>query len=182
MILNMFLTFFKIGAFTFGGGYVMISIIMEEVVEKKNWLSNEEFMDALAIAQASPGSMAANISIFVGYKLKGARGAIACLLGAVLPAFLTILLVATFFYKVRDNVILERMFLGIRPAVVGLILSAVYRLMKSARFGYAQILVSIATVFVVVFLKVSPLWAILAGTVGSVVINKIKRNHELNKQ
>lgn len=87
MILNMFLTFFKIGAFTFGGGYVMISIIMEEVVEKKNWLSNEEFMDALAIAQASPGSMAANISIFVGYKLKGARGAIACLLGAVLPAF-----------------------------------------------------------------------------------------------
>lgn len=179
MIFHMFLTFLKIGAFTFGGGYVMIAIIVEEIVEKKKWISNEEMMDGLAIAQASPGSMAVNSSIFIGYKLKGIRGAIVCLLGTVLPAFLIILLIASFFYKVRDNIILNKMLLGIRPAVVGLILSAVYRLMKKANFRYGALSVSLVTVILVVLLKVSPIWVIIGGALGSVVINKVRRNREI---
>jgi len=178
MIFNMFITFFKIGIFTFGGGYVMVAIIVDEVVDKKKWLTNDEMMDALAIAQATPGSMAVNTSIFIGYKLKGLRGAIVCLLGTVLPAFFIILIVATFFYRVRDNLILIKIFQGVRPAVVGLILSAVYKLMKKANFGYKALLVSIATVVVVVLLKVNPIWTIIGGAGGSVIINKIRRDKE----
>lgn len=174
MILDMFLTFFKIGMFTFGGGYAMIPIIVKEIVEKKNWISNEEFMDAIAIAQASPGSMAVNASIYVGYKLKGIKGAIACLLGTVLPSFFIILIIATFFYKFRDNRIMDKVFLGIRPAIVALIVSAVYQLVKKAGLGYDKLLVSLATVIIIIFLGTSPIWLILAGGVGSVVVNKVK--------
>ena len=176
MILDMFLTFFKIGAFTFGGGYAMIPIIVKEVVEKKNWITNEEFMDAIAIAQASPGSMAVNSSIYVGYKLKGLKGAIACLLGTVIPSFLIILLIATFFYRFRNNEILDKVFLGIRPAIVALILSAVYQLIKNAGLGYDKLLVALATTLIIVFLGVSPIWLILIGAVGSVFINKFGKN------
>ena len=97
----------------------------------------------------------------------------------MLPAFFIILIVATFFYRVRDNLILIKIFQGVRPAVVGLILSAVYKLMKKANFGYKALLVSIATVVVVVLLKVNPIWTIIGGAGGSVVINKIRRDKEI---
>ncbi len=128
MLFDMFKTFFKVGAFTIGGGYAMIPIIQKEIVDNKRWVEEDEFLDTIAIAQGSPGPIAVNVSIFVGYKLKGFKGALACALGTVLPSFLIILLIATVFFQFRNNPIIEKVFLGIRPAVVALIASAVYKI------------------------------------------------------
>ena len=103
MLLEMFLTFFKIGAFTFGGGYAMIPIIQDEISVKRDWMKEEEFLDALAMAQGSPGAIAVNTSIYVGYKLKGVRGAIVATLGTVLPSFLIMLIIARFFFQFRNK-------------------------------------------------------------------------------
>lgn len=116
MLLKMFLTFFKIGAFTFGGGYAMIPIIQEEIVNKRKWIDENEFLDAIAVAQGSPGPVAVNTSIYVGYRVGGLAGALMCLLGTILPSFFIILVVAKFFYQYRNNPILDKVFLGIRPA------------------------------------------------------------------
>lgn len=174
MLFKMFLTFFKIGAFTFGGGYAMIPIIQEEVAVKRGWIEEEEFIDAIALAQGSPGAVAVNTSIYVGYKVKGVPGAIVATLGTVLPSFIIILIIAKFFYQFRNNEIVDKVFLGIRPAIVALILAAVYKLMKSAKFGYKKIIISAITTAIIVFLGVSPVYLILAGAIGSIIINKTK--------
>lgn len=174
MLWNMFLTFFKIGAFTFGGGFAMIPIIEEEIVEKRKWMEDYEFLDAIALAQASPGPIAVNTSIYCGYKLKGRLGAFVCTLGTVLPSFITILIIASVFYEFRSNPIVDQVFFGIRPAVVALILSAVYKMLKKVKFGYNKLLVSLATLLIMVFTQISPIWIVLAGALGSVTYNKFK--------
>ena len=112
-----FKTFFKIGIFTLGGGYAMIPLIEEEVVNKKQWVSKDEMLDLIAIAQSCPGVFAINIATFIGYKLKKERGAIATTIGTALPSFLIILLIAMFFHQFEDNRIVAAIFKGIRPAV-----------------------------------------------------------------
>jgi len=170
----MFITFFKIGAFTFGGGYAMIPIIQEELVDKKKWIDDDEFMDAIAVAQGSPGPVAVNTSIYVGYKIKGLPGAISATLGTVLPSLLIILAIAMFFYQYRENAIIDKVFLGIRPAVVALILSAVYKMMKKSKFGYKRLLISLGTVLIIVFFSISPIYLIIAAGIGGIVYNKVK--------
>ena len=98
-----FTTFFKIGAFTLGGGYAMIPIIEREVVERHKWVDKEEFLDLIAISQSCPGVFAVNMSIFIGYKLRQMRGAVCATLGTALPSFLIILLIAMFFVRFQDN-------------------------------------------------------------------------------
>jgi chromate transporter len=170
----MFLTFFKIGAFTFGGGYAMIPIIQEEIVEKKKWIDDNEFMDAIALAQASPGPVAVNTSVYCGYKLKGFKGAIACTMGTVLPSFITILIIAIFFFQFRANAIIDQIFMGIRPAVVALIASAVYKMWKKAQYGYDKFAIALGTLLIIVFMDISPIWLVIAGGLGSVIINKLR--------
>ena len=177
MLLNMFITFFKIGAFTFGGGYAMIPIIQEEVVSKKKWIDDSEFMDALAVAQGSPGPVAVNTSIYVGYRIAGLPGALTAVLGTILPSFLIILLIAMFFYQFRDYAIIDKIFLGIRPAIVALILSAVYKLMRKTKFGYKRLLISLAALLAIVFLDISPIYLVIAGGVGAVIYNKVNSEY-----
>ncbi len=174
MLWKMFITFFKIGAFTFGGGYAMIPIIQEEVVEKKKWIDDEDFLDAIALAQASPGPVAVNTSVYCGHRLKGWPGALVCTLGTALPSFITILVIAMVFYQFRSNAIIDKIFFGIRPAVVALILSAVYKMLKKSNFGYAKVAVSIAALLIMVYTDISPIWIVIAGALGSIVVNKIK--------
>lgn len=164
----MFLTFFKIGAFTIGGGYAMIPIIQQEIVEKKKWIEEEEFLDIIAISQGSPGPIAINASIFVGYRLKGLKGAITCMLGTALPSFLIILLIAMMFFQYRNNPIVEKVFLGIRPAVVALIASAVYKMYKSSQIKGVRVLIAIASMLVIVFTNISPVYLILVGGIGAI--------------
>ena len=107
---EMFFTFMRIGLFTIGGGYAMIPLIEEQVVRRKQWLTAEELIDLIAVAQSCPGIFAVNISIFVGYRRQGIRGAFLCALGAVLPSFLIILAIALVFHQFRDNWVVERIF------------------------------------------------------------------------
>ncbi|MCR4852567.1 MAG: chromate transporter, partial [Prevotella sp.] len=114
---DLFRTFFKIGAVTFGGGYAMIPIIETEVVDKHQWITKEELLDLIAIAQSCPGVFAVNISTFIGYKLKKSKGAWCASVATALPSFIIILLIAMFFHSFEDNRVVAAMFKGIRPAV-----------------------------------------------------------------
>lgn len=164
-----FLTFFKIGMFTLGGGYAMIPIIEKEVVDKHSWLTKEEMLDLIAIAQSCPGVFAINISIFVGYKLQKVRGAIASAFGTALPSFLIILAIAMFFHQFEDNKVIAAMFRGIRPAVVALIAVPTFNLGKSARLNRYTVWIPIVSALVIWLLGVSPIWVIIVAGVGGYV-------------
>lgn len=135
---DLFFTFMKIGAFTFGGGWAMISIIQREVVEKHRWIENEEFLDLLALAQSLPGILAVNISVSVGDKLRGFKGSLAASVGTIMPCFLIILTIAIFLTPdlITGNPTLAAIFKGIRPAVVALIVAPVITSAKSAKIGW----------------------------------------------
>ena len=118
---KIFMVFAKIGSFTIGGGYAMIPLIREELV-KRGWVSDEELPESIALAQSAPGVLAVNMSIFAGYKMRGFKGSVAATLGSSLPSFLIILLIAMLFTGYQDNPVVVRIFKGIRPVVVSLIL------------------------------------------------------------
>lgn len=160
---ELFLVFFKIGAFTFGGGYAMIPLIRNEVVEKKKWLDDNEFMDMLAIAQSIPGPIALNTALFVGNKRLGFRGSLFTAAGIILPSFITILLIAILFSQFRENPIVESIFMGIRPAVVALIAAPLLGLGRSAGVNLKNIWIPIVVALLVWLLKVSPIYIILVA-------------------
>lgn len=130
MIYNLFLTFFKIGLFTFGGGYAMIASIREEVVQKREWLSDDELMSIITVAESTPGPIAINLATYVGYKKRGFLGAISATLGVVIPSFLIILLISQFLDSFMENKYVAYAFVGIKCAVSVLILRAGANLMK----------------------------------------------------
>ena len=169
-----FKTFFHIGIFTLGGGYAMIPLIEEEVVNKKQWVSKEEFLDLIAIAQSCPGVFAINISIFIGYKLRKVRGALATSLGTALPSFLIILLIAMFFHRFEDNPVVAAIFRGIRPAVVALIAVPTFNLAKRAQLNKWTVWIPIASALAIWLLGVSPIWIIVAAGIGGYAYGKLK--------
>ena len=168
-----FKTFFKIGIFTLGGGYAMIPLIEEEVVNKKQWVSKEEMLDLIAIAQSCPGVFAINIAIFIGYKLNKVRGAIATSLGTALPSFLIILIIAMFFHQFEDNKVVAAMFRGIRPAVVALIAVPTFNLGKRAQLNKFTIWIPIISALVIWLLGVSPIWIIILAGLGGYIYGRV---------
>ena len=167
MLAEIFSTFFKIGCFTIGGGYAMIPIIQREVVESKEWISEEEFLDALAITNSLPGPLAINCATYVGYKQAGIIGSFIAVSATALPSFFIILAIATFFTSLRDNQIVQSVFNGIRPAVVALILFAVIRLAKSIGLTRLNIAISLGTLIAIIFLNIHPLFTIIiSGLIG----------------
>ena len=164
-----FITFFKIGMFTLGGGYAMIPIIEAEVVDKYKWVSKEEFLDLIAIAQSCPGVFAINISIFIGYKLRRVKGAVVTALGTALPSFLIILLIAMFFHRFQDNPVVASIFKGIRPAVVALIAVPTFNLAKSANISWATCWIPITSALAIWLMGVSPIYIILLAGIGGYV-------------
>lgn len=172
-LISMFFSFFKIGAFTFGGGYAMVPLIQAEVVDTKKWIKNDEFLDILAIAQSFPGALAVNTSIFIGYKIGGVTGAILALLGTVLPSFFIILFVASFFMQFRNNYYVDLVFKGIGAAVPMLVLIAVVSLSKSVDKNYINLLIVILTVISISLIKIHPvLVIILSGIYGYLFLRK----------
>ena len=162
-----FKTFFKICIFTLGGGYDMIPLIEEEVVNRHKWVSKDEMLNLIAIAQSCPGVFAINISIFVGYKLRKTRGAIATALGTALPSFLIILAIAVFFHHFEDNRVIAAMFKGIRPAVVALIAVPTFNLARRAQLNRYTLWIPIVSALAIWLLGVSPIWIIfIAGSLG----------------
>ena len=161
-----FATFFRIGLFTLGGGYAMIPLIEAEVVDKRQWVSKEQFLDLIAIAQSCPGVFAINISTFIGYKLRKTPGALSCALGTALPSFLIILAIAIFFHQFEDNPVVAAMFRGIRPAVVALIAVPTFNLAKQAKLNLFTIWIPVVSALLIWLLGVSPIWIIIAAALG----------------
>jgi chromate transporter len=173
-----FKTFFKIGAFTLGGGYAMIPIIEAEVVDKYKWVDKEQFLDLIAVSQSCPGVFAINVSTFIGYKLRGMKGAICTTLGTALPSFLIILAIAMFFSQFEDNKIVAAMFRGIRPAVVALIAAPTFNLAKSAHISLTNCWIPIVAALLIWALKVNPVFIIIAAGIGGYLYGKFLKPTE----
>lgn len=174
---RIFATFFKIGAFTFGGGWAMIAIIEREIVHRYHWLRKEEFLDLLSVVQALPGILAVNISVAVGDRLKGTRGSIVGALGTILPSFCMILFIAIFLTPeaINGNPTLVRIFKGIRPAVVALIIAPVISSAKTAKIGLKTLWIPVVVALAVwSHLPVisNPVVWIIAGGVGGIYVLK----------
>lgn len=160
---ELFLVFFKLGAFTFGGGYAMIPLIQNEVVNKRKWVKDEEFVDMLALAQSAPGPISLNTALFIGSKQMGFRGSLVAGLGLIIPSFIVILTIAIFLMQFKENAVVERVFKGIRPAVVALIAAPLYMLGKSANINRRNIWIPIAVVALVWIVGVSPIYIIIGA-------------------
>ncbi len=171
---KLFTTFFKIGAFTLGGGYAMIPIIQSEVVEKNGWVKEDDFVDLVAIAQSCPGIFAANIATFIGYKVNGTKGALCTTLGTALPSFIIILLIAMVFRQFMQIHWIAAMFNGIRPAVVALIAVPTFNLAKSAKVHLGNVWIPIASAILICALGVNPIWIIIAAGLGGFLYGRIK--------
>lgn len=151
ILLDLFIVFFKIGAFTFGGGWAMISIIEKEIVDKKHWVTKEEFLDLLAVAQSIPGILAVNMAVAVGDKIRGRRGAIISALGTIIPSFSMILFIAIFLTPdmIKNNETLNNIFRGIRPAVVALIIAPVFKTAKVAKIGWKTVAIPVVVALLI---------------------------------
>lgn len=171
-ILDLFCTFFKIGLFTFGGGYAMISTIRETIVEKKQWITDEELMQVITIAESTPGPIAINMATYVGYKKGKILGSVLATLGVVLPSFIIIYLISLFFEKFLEFKIVKYAFVGINAAVAFLIIKTGYTLlMKLERkilpvitFLIVFILMILFDIFVINFSSVY--YIIIGGALG----------------
>ena len=166
-------TFFKIGIFTLGGGYAMIPMIEEEVVNRHKWVSKDEMLDLIAIAQSCPGVFAINIAIFIGYKLNKVRGALAASFGTALPSFLIILAIAMFFQQFKDNAVVAAMFKGIRPAVVALIAVPTFNLAKQAKLNKFTLWIPVVSALLIWLMGVSPIWIIIAAGAGGYICGRV---------
>ncbi|MDR3226328.1 MAG: chromate transporter [Prevotellaceae bacterium] len=168
---ELFISFFKIGMFTLGGGYVMIPLIEKEVVSKRKWINNDEFTEMLTLAQSAPGAIAINTAVFVGYKIHGTKGMLATVLGTVIPSFTIILLVAIFFTAIENNETIERIFCGIRPAVVALIAVPVVNMLKNKGFKINVIIITVMSAIAVWLLGISPVIVIVIAGICSIIYN-----------
>lgn len=169
MYLTLFKTFFKLGIATFWGGYTMLPKIEDDVVQRHQWMSQQEFTDLLVLVQTCPGVFFINMSTFIGYKIKKTRGAICTTLGAVLPSFLIILLIATFFHKLQNNPIIASIFAGIRPAIVALIAVPTFTLAKETHINLTNCWIPIAGALAIWLLGMNPIWVILAAAFGGYI-------------
>ena len=164
--LELFISFLKIGIFTFGGGYAMIPIIQREVIDNHHWIEEKEFFDLLTLAQSAPGPISLNASVFVGYKMYGYRGALMALAGVSLPSFLIILFVAIFFSQIRENPIVDAAFKGMRPVVVALMFAPVVGLAKGLKW-YAAVIAGVVALAIWYF-GVSHIYLLIVAAVAGI--------------
>ena len=178
--IQLFFTFMRIGAFTLGGGYAMLDMIESAVVNKRRWINKDEFWDMITVVQMLPGVFAVNTALYTGYKIKGVQGAAAAGLGAVIPSFVIILLIAAFFLDYKSNPVVECVFKGIRPCVVALILSPSIKMLKNSKLTYKTIAIPVLTVLISLLFNASPVYIImlsLVACVGTAYYQKRKKSH-----
>lgn len=165
MFFQLFWTYLKIGTFTLGGGYAMLPLIQREVVDRKGWIDEEEFLNMIALAQAAPGLIAVNSAIFIGWRIGGWKGVCGAVLGAVLPSFCIILAIAMVFSEWKELPAVEAAFKGIRPAVVALIAAPLVKMAKTAKISWLTALIPIAAALLIWLGHVNPVWVIIATVV-----------------
>ena len=175
-LLPLFLTFLKIGAFTFGGGYAMIPLIQKEVCEKKKWLSDEDILDIIAIAESTPGPIAINAATFVGYRTCGFLGAAMATFGIVLPSFLIITIIAAVLKEFAELRAVQYAFFGIRAGVLALIVKALWSMYKQCPKNAFSLCVAAAAFMFAAFSGINAIFIIIgcaaAGLIHSLVISK----------
>lgn len=179
MFWQLFITYLKIGAFTLGGGYAMLPLVQREVVDRRGWIDEEEFLNMIALAQAAPGLIAVNSAIFIGWRCGGWRGMLGAVLGAVLPSFVIILAIAMVFSEWKDLPAVEAAFKGIRPAVVAMIAAPLLKLAKSAKISWSTALIPISAALLIWLGHLNPVWVILATIVITLfVVDVIERRRK----
>lgn len=183
---RLFASFFKIGAFTFGGGWAMISIIEREIVDKYHWIEKDDFLDLLAIAQSLPGILAVNIATAIGDRLRGTKGSIIAALGTILPSFMIILAIAIFLTPdmIKNNRVISSIFMGIRPAVVALIIAPVITSAKAAKIGLKTVWIPLVVAFMIsvdIGVASNPILYIILGALGGFLFWWMPRRRE-NRQ
>jgi chromate transporter len=173
---ELFLTFFRIGLFPLGGGYAMIPLIETEVVDKRQWIDKKLFLDLIAVAQTCPGVFAINIAIFIGYRLRGIRGAICTTLGTALPSLLIILTIAMFFQNFQHIPWVAAMFAGIRPAVVALMAVPTFNMARKAQLSRYTFWIPIVSALLIWLFGVNPIYIILAAGIIGLAYGKFIHN------
>ena len=169
-ILELFISFLKIGAFSFGGGYAMLPLIRKEIIEVHGWLTAKEFIDILAVVEMTPGPIAINSATFLGYKVGGILGSVVATVGVVLPSIVIILIIAHYLSKFRDSIYVNWAFRGIRPVVLGLVASASVTVAKDAFIDFKSIIIGVVLFYFISFKELHPIAAIiLAGIVGAII-------------
>ncbi len=176
--LQLFLIFLKIGAFTFGGGFAMVPLIEREVAKRKKWITDKDMCDILAISQSFPGAIAINSSTIIGFRVSGYSGAIFATLGVVLPSFIIITLIATVFTYIMDIGVVQAAFKGIGACVVSLLIVAAIRIGRGAVRGVVSILITLASLALLLWLKIHPIYIIILGIIIGLAVygaNLLKR-------
>lgn len=169
-LLKLFLSFLKIGAFSFGGGYAMLPLIEKETIEIHGWLTTKEFIDILAVVEMTPGPIAINSATFLGYKVAGVWGSVVATVGVVLPSIVIILIIAHFLSKFKDSPYVDWAFRGIRPVVLGLIVSASITVARNAFIDVKSAIIAVVLFYFLAFKKLHPILAIvIAGVIGAFV-------------
>lgn len=178
---DLFVTFMKIGGFTLGGGAAMIPLMEQQVVTQHQWLTHSEFMDVMAVAQATPGVFAVNMASHIGYKVGGIRSGIIASLGVVFPSLVIILLIAIIFSRFRDNRWVEAAFMGIRPAVVALLAVPVFKMGKTARVTWSNVWIPILSTALIIYGVTPALIILVAGIAGFLYGLARKDNQQSSK-
>lgn len=173
-LFDLFWTFCKIGALTFGGGYAMLPIIQREIVENKKWSTDKEILDYYAVGQCTPGVIAVNTATFIGYKLRGITGGIIATIGVVFPSLIIILTIASFLQNFADMAIVQSAFAGIRVAVVALIITTVIKLLKSSIKDYLGVIIAIIAFIISAFLGLSPVYVVIAAGLTGFIFKYIR--------
>lgn len=169
-LLKLFISFLKIGAFSFGGGYAMLPLIEEEIIQVHGWLSPTEFIDVLAVSEMTPGPIAINSATFLGYKVGGVWGSIISTIAVVLPSFIVMSIIFHFIARFKDTPYVEWVFSGIRPVVLGLIAAAAVTVGKNAFIDIKSIFIAVVLFYLVSFKRLNPILAVvLAGAMGIVL-------------
>lgn len=184
--LELFLLFFKIGLFTFGGGYAMISLITHEVVEKKKFIDEEEFSDVVAIAESTPGPIAINSATYIGYKRAGVLGSIAASIGVVLPSLIIIYLISLFLSKVLEYPLVQKAFLGIQCGVSVLIVSAGVKLLKNVKKNLPSIILLVLSFLLLLTvnyttLDISTIYFVIVGAIAGIALYYRPKKHADNR-
>jgi len=175
---DLFFTFFKIGAFTFGGGYAMFPIFQRELSEKRNWVTQEDLMDCYAIGQCTPGVIAVNTASFVGFKTKGVIGAILSTLGMIMPSIIIITIIAALIGNFSDNQIVKSALSGIRIAVCGMVMVTIYNLIKKNIVDIFSAIIALATFFLIIIFNLSTIYAVIASAVVGIIISAIRKKNK----
>ena len=172
-LLDIFLTFLKIGALTFGGGYAMMPIMRKEVVEKKNWADDDDIVQILVISESTPGVLAINSATFIGYKLHGFKGSLVATIGVVLPSLITISLISMFLFQFRDVGLVHAAFLGIKSGIAVLIFQAGLKLAKKIQKNVFTYVMLSATILIALLTPISAIYLIIVGALLGIIYGYI---------